>query len=152
MKYTTLDEAVHAWVAEFNAIPYTLLEKAYPGFEDDGVTTLVMDRYCANCGNEFGTENEDGDTVCDRCGHGVDGWDTLDRWPMWSTLWTFGSRFDEEWARTHLDEMRRCGFWVYESDELGLFFGINGAGYDFYEAHWTALYRARGLRWHACAV
>lgn len=26
--------------------------------------------------------------------------------------------------------------------------GIDGAGYDFYEAHWIPLYEARGLHWH----
>lgn len=27
--------------------------------------------------------------------------------------------------------------------------GIDGAGYDFYEAHWEPLYKARGLHWHS---
>lgn len=26
--------------------------------------------------------------------------------------------------------------------------GIDGAGYNFYEAHWLPLYNARGLQWH----
>jgi hypothetical protein len=26
--------------------------------------------------------------------------------------------------------------------------GINGAGYDFYESHWTPLYLALGYKWH----
>ncbi len=35
---------------------------------------------------------------------------------------------------------------VYFEDELLL--GIHGAGYDFYEAHWTPLYLALGYSWH----
>ena len=30
----------------------------------------------------------------------------------------------------------------------GYFFGIDGAGYSFYEEHWIPLYKARGLQWH----
>ena len=26
--------------------------------------------------------------------------------------------------------------------------GIDGAGYDFYDAHWVPLYRLRGFTWH----
>ena len=37
---------------------------------------------------------------------------------------------------------------MYKHEEFGYFFGIDGAGYDFYEAHWTPLYKARGLHWH----
>ena len=44
--------------------------------------------------------------------------------------------------------MSECGFRVYESEDFGFIFGIDGAGYDFYESHWIPLYKARGLRWH----
>ena len=44
--------------------------------------------------------------------------------------------------------LSECGFRVYESEEFGLFFGIDAAGFDFYEAYWIPLYRARGLQWH----
>jgi hypothetical protein len=69
--------------------------------------------------------------------------------PMWGTMWTFGSGFDESWAKDNLEVMADCGFKIFESDELGVFFGINGAGYDFYESHWIPLYKARGLKWHS---
>ena len=44
--------------------------------------------------------------------------------------------------------MSECGFRIFESEEFGYFFGIDGAGYDFYEQHWLPLYKARGLKWH----
>jgi hypothetical protein len=69
--------------------------------------------------------------------------------PMWGTLWTFGSTWDETWAKDNLELMFDCGFRIYESDELGIFFGIDGAGYDFMSNHWIPLYKARGLKWHS---
>lgn len=70
--------------------------------------------------------------------------------PMWGTLWQFGDSADDYWLEEMggIDLMSRCGFRVYESDDFGYFFGIDGAGYDFYEAHWVPLYKARGLHWH----
>lgn len=70
--------------------------------------------------------------------------------PMWGTLWQFGDSTDDYWLEEMggIDLMSRCGFRVYESDDFGYFFGIDGAGYDFYEAHWVPLYKARGLHWH----
>ena len=44
--------------------------------------------------------------------------------------------------------MADCGFRIYEQEDYGYIFGIDGAGYDFYEAHWIPLYKARGLKWH----
>lgn len=69
-----------------------------------------------------------------------------DFFPMWGTMWQFHENIDEEWARNNIDVMNELGFTVYDSD-YGLFFGIDGAGYDFYESHWIPLYIARGLRW-----
>lgn len=37
---------------------------------------------------------------------------------------------------------------IYSHEEFGYFFGIDGCGYDFYEAHWLPLYNKRGLQWH----
>ena len=31
---------------------------------------------------------------------------------------------------------------------FGYIFGIDGAGYDFYEDHWIPLYKERGIQWH----
>jgi hypothetical protein len=70
--------------------------------------------------------------------------------PMWGTLWSFGDSADDYWL-SDLDGIRlmsECGFRIYEHEEWGYFFGIDGCGYDFYEAHWVPLYKARGLHWH----
>lgn len=71
-----------------------------------------------------------------------------DFFPMWSTMWSFDCSIDEDWARENIETMQECGFRVYENDDFGIIFGIDGAGYSFYEAHWIPLYNARGLKWH----
>ena len=70
--------------------------------------------------------------------------------PMWGTLWSFGDGADDYWLEEMggIDLMSQCGFRIYESEDFGYIFGIDGAGYDFYESHWVPLYKARGLQWH----
>lgn len=70
--------------------------------------------------------------------------------PIWSTMWSFRERIDDYWLREGdgLKAMSECGFRIYESEDFGIFFGIDGAGYDFYADHWIPLYKARGLHWH----
>lgn len=70
--------------------------------------------------------------------------------PMWGTMFSFRDPCDNWWLEEGdgIAVMSRCGFRVFESEEFGYFFGIDGAGYDFYESHWIPLYRARGLHWH----
>lgn len=74
-----------------------------------------------------------------------------DGWlPMWGTLWTFGCALDEDWARSNPELVADCGFRIFEDNETGdIYIGIDGAGYDFYEAHWVPLYEARELKWHS---
>lgn len=70
--------------------------------------------------------------------------------PVWGTMWSFGDKIDEYWLeeRDGLHLMSDCGFRIYENEDYGYFFGIDGAGYDFFEQHWIPLYKARGLKWH----
>lgn len=70
--------------------------------------------------------------------------------PMWGTMWSFGNSLDDAWLSDYggIKLMSECGFRIFYSAEFGYFFGIDGAGYDFYEAHWIPLYEVRGLHWH----
>jgi hypothetical protein len=70
--------------------------------------------------------------------------------PMWDIMWSFDDMVDRWWLeeKSNLQAMADCGFRIYEQEDYGYIFGIDGAGYDFYEAHWIPLYKARGLRWH----
>lgn len=67
--------------------------------------------------------------------------------PMWNT-WFEPCGFDLDWIAEHEDEVARLGFTlIYHEDELwGL--GIDGAGFNFYDAFWIPLYDLRGLKWH----
>lgn len=169
----TVREAAEEWVREFNAIPQGMIEKlmrlepgdwtevtmpsygrrvyvpgsslpdSYDGEENDGCVVGYDEEselYCIELDDGFKVSLEAGDFEVEYDG-GL---------PMWGTMWSFGDSADDYWLE-ELDGiaiMSRCGFRIYESEEFGYFFGIDGAGYSFYDEHWCPLYRARGLQWH----
>lgn len=167
MRYKTVYDAAHAWVSEMVSVPLSVVEKLSAMDTDDmlEVTPPVRgDRVCVfERGSEEGevlryiertnryailmddseivsAEEEDFEVLRD------------DRFPMWGTLWTFSDPCDLHWMESHLRTLALCGFRVYESEDYGLLFGIDGCGYDFYSAHWIPLYQARGLHWHEEAI
>lgn len=166
MKFDTIKEATQAWVREMNAIPMGVVEKLM-GEDYEGVREItppsLYDRvyifrgeYRGNCGRIESYDNvhevyvvnlDDGGTVqveeneFDREDYGG--------LPMWGTMWAFGDSCDNWWLENGgLQLMADCGFRIYEQEDYGYIFGIDGAGYDFYESHWIPLYKARGLHWH----
>lgn len=70
--------------------------------------------------------------------------------PMWGRLWSFSDSADDWWLEEDggIRVMSECGFRIYEHEEWGYFFGIDGCGYSFYDEHWIPLYKKRGLQWH----
>ena len=63
--------------------------------------------------------------------------------PMWGVMWSFGKILDEVWLEDGgLRKMSDCGFRIFEHDDWGYFFGINGGGYNFWDEHWIPLYLA----------
>ncbi len=118
-RINTIKDAAKEWVNEFNAIPSQVIEK---------ICKCNIDSI-----HELTTPEDEYTGFL----------------PMWGTLWTFGCTLDEDWARENIEIMQKYGFRVYEQDDFGLLFGIDGAGYDFYEAHWIPLYKAHGLHWHS---
>ena len=65
----------------------------------------------------------------------------------WSTL------FHDRDGCLRSDERKaaavKAGFMVFESEYFdSVLLGVDGAGYDFYEQHWTQLYKELGLKWH----
>ena len=163
MKYTTIKDAARAWVGEFNAIPQGVIQKLLERSYDD-VTEItppaICDRVYVYDACEYGeiTETLDDDTFRIKLDNG----DTVevessdfeierdDYLPMWGTMWTFGDSCDDYWLTEDdgLQIMADCGFRIYEQEDFGYVFGIDGCGYDFYEAHWIPLYKKRGLHWH----
>lgn len=65
--------------------------------------------------------------------------------PMYGWLWSFKDAYDIQWIEEFngVRVMSGCGFRVYRHKDWGYFFGIDGVGYDFYEAHWIPAYRVR---------
>lgn len=121
-KGMTRRDAAHEWVKEFNAIPTQMIAKLWNAEPEDWqeVTSSKME-------DEY-----------------------YDLLPMWGTMWSFGDSLDNYWLeeKNGIKLMSKCGFRIFKSEEFGYFFGIDGAGYDFYEAHWIPLYNKRGLKWH----
>ena len=161
-------EAANLWVnRDMIAVPYSVVEKLakYSDYNDivevtppaindrvyvfdNGEYGEITDYTTDDDGNDIYTirlDNDDEITTTDINGFEVQHDDFL---PMWGTMWAFDSNFDTEWLEENLQLMANCGFRIYESEDYGYIFGIDGAGYDFYEAHWIPLYKARGLMWH----
>lgn len=65
------------------------------------------------------------------------------KFPAWHQMWAFGEALDRKWARENIETIKACGFSVYILDDLGVVIGIDGSGYNFYEAHWKPLIEAR---------
>ena len=162
MKYENKNEAARAWVGEFDRIPYTIIEKLLEHNPDElhEITPPAAgDRvYCFDC-HEYGeiikvkeeeitVEIDNGETITTTEEElEVERYGVL---PMWGTLWAFSDNCDNYWIEEGdgLQAMANCGFRIYEQEDYTYIFGIDGAGYDFFEAHWIPLYKARGLHWH----
>lgn len=160
--YKTKEDAAHAWVNEMNAHPTDMISLLMDCdvFSWHEITLPTVGEFAidTNSGEEvrIASQNEDGEFVIefesgDTDVASADQLDVIhdDMLPMWGTMWSFGDSADDEWVHEGgLEIMSALGFRVYEHDDWGIFFGIDGAGYDFYEAHWIPLYEKRGLKWH----
>lgn len=164
---TRLD-AAHEWVREFNAIQQGIIERLMRDNPDEWTEVTVPsagDRvYVYDVPEGYSHEGEihnydmesdlyfiepdEGEMLSvERDDFEVERYGGL---PMWSTMWSFGDSVDDYWLEemNGIQIMSDCGFRIYQHEEFGYFFGIDGAGFDFYEAFWLPLYNARGLQWH----
>lgn len=169
MKYQSKREAVREWVNEFNAIPMGVIGKLLsidldelveitPPSEGDSV--YIFDgEYRGHSGEIIRKDEENDDCYIvnvDGCDESIsirkNDFDVEHEGslPMWGTMWAFGSPLDNYWLDTAegRQAMADCGFRIYKQEDYGYIFGIDGAGYSFYDAHWIPLYDARGLKWH----
>ena len=163
MKYNTIREATEQWVKEFSAIPQSLIEKAYMENNIGHITEItplsINDRVYHYDKGEYGciTDMTDDEEFVVELDNGEEikaksedmEANRDDFLPMWGTMWMFGDSCDDWWVNEDdgLQIMANCSFRIYEIDE-GIIFGIDGAGYSFYDEHWIPLYKARGLQWH----
>lgn len=69
--------------------------------------------------------------------------------PSWTTMWLVNEPIMKEFILNNIKAVSELGFTIYKSDKHDcLILGIDGGGYDFYEAHWIPLYNLQGLKWH----
>lgn len=172
MMYEKLTDACRAWVEGFNAIPGSVLERImeYDNSVQEITPVCMSDRvrvffneYAGECGEVIGTNVDNTEGLCEiKLDNGEiitmhsDDIEVIEQegWlPIWGTLWTMGEQIDEDWltgryCESHLQEVADLGFRIYESDDFGILIGIDGAGFDFFEAYWYPLYKLRGLHWH----
>lgn len=163
----TIKDATEEWVSRMNAFPHGMIKELVHNDIDSWYEVTAPtsgDRVWVNgyklrenCGVIFDynedTEiyhillDDDTQVYCAKDDFEVDRDSFL---PMWGTLWNFGNFCDDYWLEDEdgIRKMSECGFRIYHHEEWGYFFGIDGAGYDFYSEHWIPLYKARGLQWH----
>lgn len=163
-----IKEACMLWVSQFNAFPVSIVQKLFClhsedwneitpilektrvfsyKYQNSGVVVKINRdeegkyKYIVNLDNGEEKESYDNDLSIEN--------DTY--FPMWGTMWQFNDVCDKQWITSKENQriMAECGFRIYESKEFGYFFGIDGAGYDFYKSHWFPLYEKRGLGWHS---
>ena len=167
----TIREATETWVHEMNAIPRSMIETVMEANPEDWhevtppargdkvyVYESALPEGCTESYGEIANfldkadvyliNLDDGNTI--EVGE-KDFTVEKDSWlPEWSMMWSFGDSADDYWLEEMggIQIMADCGFRIYESEEYGYFFGLDGGGYDFYKAHWIPLYKKRGLQWH----
>ncbi len=176
MSGMTISDAADRWVAGMNAYPEDMIQTLMTAKPDDWHEVTMPCKYnrvyvynlpekklngeayesTESCGeiieclenDTYRIEMDDGEEILvktddfevDRDGY----------LPMWGWLWSFGDSADDYWMEEMdgIKKMSECGFRIYEHEEWGYFFGIDGCGYSFYEGHWIPAYKARGLKWH----
>lgn len=158
--YKTVEDCAHLWVSEFNAIP-TMMVSELMNVDPDSwreVTEPSSGAVVFVAGNVGTVETvRDGEALV-HLANGLCFWvpkgkcevDYCDALPMWGTMWSFSDPCDIWWVEEGdgVEVLSRCGFRVFYHEEYGYFFGIDGAGYSFYDEHWIPMYLDRGLRWH----
>lgn len=167
----TIREAAEEWVREMNAIDQGMIAKLMATDPDDwsevtkpnnGRLVYVYDPPEDEHWGEVENFIEEGDVYLIN----LDDGNTVEvreddfeveydgDLPMWGTMWSFGGSCDDWWLEEDdgIAVMSSCGFRIYCSEEFGYFFGIDGAGYSFYDEHWVPLYKKRGLQWHDAAT
>ena len=170
MLFKSEREACEQWVGEMERIPQSIVEKLLELNEEELVEVTLPAKYDRIYVYDENKEAEIAQTCVNGdedlyLVHYDDGTEDVieagsfevirDSYlPMWGTMWAFGDSIDNDWLSCEfgtdgLRLMSECGFRIYEQEDYGYIFGIDGAGYDFYEEHWLPLYRARGLKWHS---
>ena len=131
---------------DFNDIRLENLEKIFPYWFENTITVEptdeeVLDNYNKSSMTEDEFEEAKNEMM-----------DTQ-REVMWSTLFEAKNKFVAEDIIDNADSIiTEAGFTVIDLSrdnegefQTGVFLGVNGMGYDFFEAHWIPLYKIFGV-------
>lgn len=170
-EYNTIREAAELWVGEFGAVQRGMIAKLMQHDPDEWsevtqpikgdmvyVYEIPGELDTLEHGGEIRSYDEESELYCIELYDGKlisateDDFEVerVDMLPMCGTMWQFRDSSDNRWMTEGggIEVMSRLGFRIYAHDNFGCFFGFDGAGFDFYEAFWEPLYKARGLQWH----
>ena len=162
-----IKEAAESWIQSFNAIPQAMIAKLIQNDPDEWQEVTIplvgdvvhaydlcangeiIKAYMEDDERIFDIELFDSKLICSLPAHAFEVMYDFPL-PMCGTMWSFSDSADNWWLEegNGVEVMTNCGFRIFKHDEFGFFFGIDGIGYDYYEAHWIPLYKARGLLWH----
>lgn len=133
-----VDEAKEKFAYDFNNIPLSLIEKAYPEEWFDYIVypseDYLINEAMSDSGEEWDEVSENDKE--DRIAEVRDGITS-----MWGTIFEAKGSFLSEKLLDHIDELAEIGIYVMDGlGELNACLFIAGAGYDFYEEHWVPMY------------
>ena len=163
----TIKEAAESWVDSFNAIQQGMIARLMQCDPDEWLEITrplvgdcvhiydlcangeIIKSYIKDDEHIYDIELFDSKLICSLSNRAFEVMYDF-HLPMCGTMWSFNDSADNWWLEEDngIDIISQCGFRIFEHDEFGYFFGIDGIGYDFYEGHWIPLYKARGLQWH----
>jgi len=135
---------------QFDNIPHALLERAFRSNPEDLELLAGGMATCIYCGAQDDMEPGEPCGYCDGNEEGQYEFGPVYGWPAaWGWLFHPSQSFEEDRIRADPEGCAKaCQVLVYDSDETGILVGVDGAGYDFYEAHWIPLYEWFGYKWH----
>jgi len=132
---------------DFNDIRLDNVQKIFPNWFENTLTVEPTDQDLKDSGYNSKDMNENEideakNELMDR-----------QREVMWSTLFEAKDNTIKDWILENYEKIiNEAGFTIIDLSrenegeyETGIFLGVNGAGYDFYEAHWLPLYKIFGV-------
>ena len=132
---------------DFNDIRLDNVQKIYPYWFENALTVEPTNQDLKDSGynSKEMTENEIDEAKNELMDQ--------QREVMWSTLFEAKDSTIKDWILENQEKIiTKAGFTIIDLSrenegeyETGVFLGINGAGYDFYEAHWIPLYKIFGV-------
>ena len=133
--------------SDFNDIRLENLQKVFPYWFENTLTVEVTDEDIQNEGYEV--EDMDQNQIDDARSE----IENQQREVMWGTIFEAKDNTIKDWILDDYEKIiTEAGFTIIDLSrenegeyETGVFLGVNGMGYDFYDQHWIPLYKIFGV-------